>query len=700
MGNNKYPLPPPDQPPPSRDELPKAIFTVVVDGGGRFATSDRSLNSYGYRGTGDWKRPAGEAYMQYKPPTEQELMKQVEYDMDEQDGAWLDLMNKQRKSAPVISPEFFEIAMDRLEKEWFKLMELVPKKQVHLTEADSKCAICDDGDAENSNAIVFCDGCNIAVHQDCYGIPYVPEGQWLCRKCDLSPEAPVSCDLCPNTWGAYKQTTTGSWVHLICALWIPETTVQNVIYMEPVENVEKIDKARKNLQCVICGGKKEKPCIQCSVNSCRVAFHVTCARARGLYMKLGMKVSREEGQKDGELEWERMIAYCEKHSPNGHAVPPLPPGQHFLPSSQQQRFNEMSGDSKAARAYGEAPAPSSEPKHHPFNVPKYIFDKVFDYLKHFKMGAKERKNMLQLVCKYWGLKRESRRGAVLLKRLHLEPWGSRNFEADDKEIAMKRKELEKLRGNIESFRANILTKVLDRDGLKQQEAEVLKNFTDSLLFAKHHAMYKGIVDALKKNDSSRYFHQPVNKELYPNYRDIIKRPMDFATILDKISRREYMTVDDFKADIFLIYSNAQTFNHSDNACYHAAQRGRAKAIELLGQQERNIVSAQFDEEYLNKVLTVPFVKELFAPGLSPAAPIDTLLPDVATFIGSAEKPLEGDTAPSEVDETFAKKGKKGSKVKGKRMRDKEDDGAPPAKKRRTEQTEPQALGETQTQSSS
>lgn len=56
-----------------------------------------------------------------------------------------------------------------------------------------------------------------------------------------------ACILCPNEGGAFKQTVSGDWVHLLCAIWIPETSVANEVFMEPITGVEKISKQRWRL---------------------------------------------------------------------------------------------------------------------------------------------------------------------------------------------------------------------------------------------------------------------------------------------------------------------------------------------------------------------------------------------------------------------------------------------------------------------
>ena len=116
-----------------------------------------------------------------------------------------------------------------------------------------------------------------------------------------------SCILCPVEAGAFKQTTSNSWAHLLCAIWIPEVAVANSIYMEPVDGIEHIPKGRWKLNCYLCH-KKVGACIQCAKKTCFTAFHPSCAREYGLSLQFNRADFYAEQAPD-------LKAFCHKHIP-------------------------------------------------------------------------------------------------------------------------------------------------------------------------------------------------------------------------------------------------------------------------------------------------------------------------------------------------------------------------------------------------
>ena len=164
------------------------------------------------------------------------------------------------------------------------------------------CGVCFDGDSYDDNQILFCDKCDIAVHQLCYGIRKIPEGDWICRSCS-SRGAAKTCFLCTERGGALKPTVDGRWAHLFCAQWIPELFIQNVDSMEPI-NAAHLLPDRTNLTCVICREHGAGACIQCAYGNCSVPFHPMCA------LKAGVRMEIRSMEKSQDCDY---LCYCDRH---------------------------------------------------------------------------------------------------------------------------------------------------------------------------------------------------------------------------------------------------------------------------------------------------------------------------------------------------------------------------------------------------
>lgn len=70
-----------------------------------------------------------------------------------------------------------------------------------------------------------------------------------------------------------------------------------------------------------------------------------------------------------------------------------------------------------------------------------------------------------------------------------------------------------------------------------------------------------ILEALKRHPKAQAFLTKVNKKDAPNYYDIIKSPMDLGTMSRKV--HIYRSLDDFKADLDLIWDNCLVYNTAE-----------------------------------------------------------------------------------------------------------------------------------------
>lgn len=490
------------------------------------------------------------------------------YDLDECDVAWLKILNAERASAgmgPVYEDQL-ERAIERLELCcWEKIQSILRNEEGLGIEYDENviCDVCRSPDSEEGNEMVFCDSCNICVHQACYGITRIPEGQWLCCTCNIGKRP--ECVLCPNKGGAMKSTRSGQkWAHVSCALWIPEVSIGCVEKMEPITKISSIPSSRWALICVLCR-ERVGACIQCSVKTCKTAYHVTCAFKHGLEMRA---IIEDENADDGV----KLRSYCEKHSKSSKKEKSVCSGSEDDDSKRKKRKDMTSEEKNQARAIRLQEIEAEFFKH----------VNVKDVSIHLDVDSEA----IQYIYNYWKLKRKSGHNKPLLppKSDDVDMLSHKREQADMEKMKM----FVQLRQDLERVR-NLCYMVSRREKLSRTFFRMREQtfHKQTAVLNSSNSLPTTVVEAVIEAN-----HGPSIYDRLYSHNEAEDHTSDFDTILARIAgiKSPKYSGDESKPDINGLFKDVKN-NPYKKVYYNGSSKRRSMSM-----YETSMSSASSSEE--------------------------------------------------------------------------------------------------------
>ncbi|OBS73062.1 hypothetical protein A6R68_12355, partial [Neotoma lepida] len=215
-----------------------------------------------------------------------------------------------------------------------------------------------------------------------------------------------------------------------------------------------------------------------------------------------------------------------------------------------------------------------------------------------QVAIQRKKQFVERAHSYWLLKRLSRNGAPLLRRLQSSLQSQRNTQQreNDEEMKAAKEKLkywQRLRHDLE--RARLLIELLrKREKLKREQVKV-EQMAMELRLTPLTVLLRSVLEQLQEKDPAKIFAQPVSLKEVPDYLDHIKHPMDFATMRKRLEAQGYKNLHAFEEDFNLIVDNCMKYNAKDTVFYRAAVRLRDQGGVVLRQARREVDSIGLEE---------------------------------------------------------------------------------------------------------
>ena len=219
-------------------------------------------------------------------------------------------------------------------------------------------------------------------------------------------------------------------------------------------------------------------------------------------------------------------------------------------------------------------------------IPKERIDEIKNKITDL---IEDKDEFFAKLVNYWLIKRYSRNGVSLLRRLqhsttlkkntssHKSPHSSQskaNAIADLTDFQLLREHLsyfKRLRQDLEKARL-LMELIRKRERFKLDQIKIFQVESYYEINGFNGVFLKRLLQIFCELDKNRFFHNPVDANEAPTYYEEIKEPMDFKKMMTKINALQYVNFAQFESDFNLIIKNCCQFNLKNSIYYKAATK--------------------------------------------------------------------------------------------------------------------------------